>query len=68
MAIKVEHELHMRRWGRNLGLGLILAALVAIVFGLTIVKILALGDPDKFQGYDHVVQPMMDDQAGEGGQ
>jgi len=58
MAIRVEHELHERRWGRNLGLGLILAAFVALIFGLTIVKILALGDVDKFQGYDHVVQPI----------
>jgi hypothetical protein len=57
MAIKVEHELHSRRWGRNLGLGLILGALVAIIFGLTVVKILQLGDPARFEGYDHVVQP-----------
>lgn len=58
MAIKVEHELHGRRWGRNFGVGLLLGAVVAIVFGLTVVKILALGDVDKFQGYDHVVQPL----------
>ncbi len=57
MAIKVEHELHNRRWGRNLGLGLILAALGAIVFGLTVVKVLELGDPIRLEGYDHVVQP-----------
>ena len=57
MAIKVEHELHQRRWGRNLGLGLILAALVVIVFGLTVVKVLQLGDAARFEGYDHVVQP-----------
>lgn len=57
MAIKVEHELHGRRWSRNLGLGLILAALVAIVFGLTVVKVTELGDLGRFEGYDHVVQP-----------
>jgi len=57
MAIRVEHELHTRRWGRNLGLGLILAALVVIVFGLTVVKVLQLGDVARFEGYDHVVQP-----------
>lgn len=34
-----EHELHQRRWGRNLGLGLVLGAFVALVFGLTIVKV-----------------------------
>ncbi|MCE8005864.1 hypothetical protein [Aestuariivita sp.] len=39
MAIRVEHELHKRRFGRNLGVGLVLAALIAIIFGLTIVKV-----------------------------
>ncbi|MEI4487671.1 hypothetical protein V8J36_15885 [Frigidibacter sp. MR17.14] len=39
MAFRPEHELHRRRFGRNLGLGLVLAAFVALVFGLTIVKI-----------------------------
>lgn len=38
-----EHELHQRRWGRNLGLGLVLAAFVALVFGLTIVKVSNMG-------------------------
>ena len=37
--MKVEHELHQRRLGRNVGLGLVLAAFVALVFGLTIVKV-----------------------------
>jgi hypothetical protein len=39
MPIHPEHELHARRWGRNLGLGLVLGAFVALVFGLTIVKV-----------------------------
>ena len=39
MAIHRDHELHLRRWGRNLGLGLVLAAFVVIVFGLTLVKV-----------------------------
>ncbi len=39
MAIRPEHEIHNRRFGRNLGLGLVLAAFVALVFGLTVVKI-----------------------------
>ncbi len=39
MAIHRDHELHVRRWGRNVGLGLVLCALVALVFGLTIVKV-----------------------------
>lgn len=39
MAIHKDHELHTRRWGRNLGLGLALGMFVALVFGLTIVKV-----------------------------
>ena len=39
MAISRQHELHKRRFSRNLGLGLVLAFLVALVFGLTVVKV-----------------------------
>ena len=39
MAIEVEHELHRRRFGRNMALGGALIAFVALVFGLTIVKV-----------------------------
>lgn len=56
MAFKPEHEIHSRRFGRNLGLGLALAAFVALVFGLTVVKV-KRGEP--MQGYDHVVRPEM---------
>ncbi len=38
MALKVEHELHHRRRGRNVGLGLVLLAFVALIFSLTLVK------------------------------
>jgi hypothetical protein len=37
--IRRDHELHQRRWGRNSGLGLALILFVALVFGLTIVKV-----------------------------
>ncbi|MBC7165693.1 MAG: hypothetical protein H5U15_11985 [Roseovarius sp.] len=39
MNFREEHELHKRRFGRNLGLGLVLAGFVALVFGLTIAKV-----------------------------
>ncbi len=39
MSFKATHELHKRRFGRNLGLGLVLAGFVAIVFGLTVAKV-----------------------------
>lgn len=50
MAIGREHDLHQRRFGRNLGLGLVLAGLVAIIFGLTVVKV---SNGDMIEGYDH---------------
>jgi hypothetical protein len=56
MAFGRDHELHTRRFGRNLGLGVVLAAFVALVFGLTIVKV-SQGNP--MQAYDHAPRPEM---------
>lgn len=39
MSIKAEHEIHQRRKGRNVGVGLMLAAFVVLVLALTFVKI-----------------------------
>lgn len=46
MAFNVEHELHKRRLGRNVGLGIVLLAFVALVFGLTVVKVLNMGQTE----------------------
>jgi hypothetical protein len=54
MSFQVEHEIHKRRFGRNLGLGLVLAGFVGVVFLLTVVKV-TRGDP--MQGFDHAVRP-----------
>lgn len=59
MAIKVEHELHERRKGRNIGVGLLLAGLIGIVFGLTVVKVLQLGDITQLEKFDHVARPQL---------
>lgn len=60
MAIKVEHEIHERRKGRNFGVLGLLLAMVALVFGLTVVKVLELGDAKKFENFDHVVRPALE--------
>lgn len=39
MGIRVEHEIHRRRFSRNLGVGLTLAFFIAVIFGVTIVKL-----------------------------
>ncbi|MFA3917492.1 hypothetical protein [Ruegeria hyattellae] len=39
MSLRQPHELHKRRYGRNLGVALTLAAFIVIVFGLTVVKV-----------------------------
>ncbi len=39
MGFGHEHEIHKRRFGRNVGLALVLAAFVALLMGLTMVKI-----------------------------
>lgn len=45
MSLNKEHEIHTRRLSRNMGVGLALAGLVALVFGLTVVKVKLL-DPE----------------------
>jgi hypothetical protein len=59
MAIQVEHEIHTRRRGRNIGVGLLLLAFIGIVFGLTVVKVLQLGDARQFENFDHVARPQI---------
>lgn len=39
MGFQVEHELHRRRFGRNLGVGVLLAAFVVLMLALTVVKV-----------------------------
>lgn len=39
MSLSKQHEIHTRRYGRNMGVGLLLAAFIVIIFGLTIVKV-----------------------------
>ena len=60
MAIKVEHEIHERRRGRNTGVGLLLLGLIGIVFGLTVVKVLGLTDIRQMERFDHVARPQLE--------
>ncbi len=39
MSIRTEHELHQRRKGRNIGVGLLLAGFVVLILALTVVKV-----------------------------
>ena len=39
MALKPTHELHERRFGRNLGVAIILVSFIGLVFALTVVKV-----------------------------
>ena len=55
-AMRVEHEIHRRRRSRNVGLGLTLLALIAVMFGLSVVKITTVGP---MEGYDHVSRPAL---------
>lgn len=50
MPLNAEHEIHGRRRSRNVGLGLVLVAFVALVFGLTVVKV---QQGDLMEAYDH---------------
>ncbi|WP_171006773.1 hypothetical protein [Shimia litoralis] len=51
MSFHDDHELHKRRFGRNVGLALVLLAFIGIVFGLTVVKVTQGGlEPSAFKG------------------
>ncbi|MCF6234556.1 MAG: cytochrome C oxidase assembly protein [Rhodobacteraceae bacterium] len=43
MSIKVTHDLHRRRFTRNVGVGLLLVAFIVLIFGLTMVKVTSSG-------------------------
>lgn len=63
IQLRPTHELHKRRLSRNLGVGLTLVALVAVVFGLTVVKV-TRGDP--MERFDHVARPALEAAAEDG--
>lgn len=50
MTFRPEHELHRRRFGRNLGVGVTLGAFVLLVVALTMAKITT---GDSMEGFDH---------------
>ncbi len=66
--MRVEHELHTRRKGRNFGVGLLLVAFVALIFGLTVVKTLSLGNIVELESFDHVARPQIVPSEQEAGQ
>ena len=51
MSFRATHELHHRRAGRNIGLAVVLLGFIAIIFGLTVVKVT---NGSMMQAYDHV--------------
>lgn len=65
MALKVEHELHKRRLNRNIGVGVLLVAFIGLVFGLTVVKVIELGNANQFEKFDHVARPQIIPQDGD---
>ena len=48
------HEIYTRRRSRNLGVGLVLATFVTLIFAVTLVK---LDEGQSLQGFDHTLRP-----------
>lgn len=44
MSFPEQHDLHKRRFGRNVGLGLALMGLIVVIFSLTIAKVESDGE------------------------
>ena len=57
MAITRVHELHARRRGRNIGVGVVLLAFIILVFALSIAKVQGGGSVEAF---DHTYRPALD--------
>lgn len=57
MTIKVEHPLHGRRKRSNMLLGLVLGGFVALVFAITVAKMLS---GQSMEGFDHTVRYSID--------
>lgn len=57
MDLRATHDLHRRRLSRNVGVALALTAFIALVFGLTVVKI---SRGETMQAFDHAVRPELE--------
>ena len=53
MGLSHMHEIHKRRFSRNLGVGLALGSFVVLVFALTVAKVT---DGKPTQAFDHAVR------------
>ena len=51
-----DSEMHVQRRGRNFGLLAVLVAFIAVIFGITLVKIETGG---LSEGFDHVARPAL---------
>lgn len=56
MSFPEPHEMHLRRAGRNKAVLLCLVALIALLFALTVVKIL---DGQSMEAFDHAPRPSL---------
>ncbi len=56
MAITKDHDLHKRRAKRNILLGLVLGSFVALVFGITMVK---LSEGQMLEAFNHTARPSL---------
>lgn len=50
------HEIYGRRRSRNVGLALVLGALVVLTFAVTVVK---MSQGQKMEGFDHQLRPSL---------
>lgn len=48
MTIRATHEIHRRRLSRNVGVGLVLAGFIVVIFGLTVAKVQTGGSMEAF--------------------
>ena len=62
MPLTQEHELHKRRFGRNVGVAASLLGFCAVVFGLTVAKI---REGSSMEAFDHAARPSITVEEGQ---
>jgi len=60
MALARDHDLHRRRAGRNIGVGVTLVVFIVLIFGLTIAKVQGGGS---IEAFDHTFRPGLAEQV-----
>ena len=59
MEIRPDHEIHKRRMRSNIQLGLVLGGFVALIFAITVSKMMGGASMVDMEASDHILRPQL---------